>query len=59
MEKTKTVKVLLAGSSGLIGTALASSLERAGHVVVRLVRRAPRAVGGCVAAARAMGSGVG
>lgn len=36
------MRMLLAGSSGLIGTALARRLEGAGHTVVRLVRRAPR-----------------
>jgi len=35
------VKILVAGSSGLIGTALCSQLEREGHEVVRLVRRQP------------------
>ncbi|MCY3665053.1 MAG: TIGR01777 family oxidoreductase [Gemmatimonadetes bacterium] len=35
------MKVLVAGSSGLIGTALCSRLEREGHEVVRLVRREP------------------
>jgi len=35
------VKILVAGSSGLIGTALCSRLEREGYEVVRLVRRAP------------------
>lgn len=35
------MKILVAGSSGLIGTALCSRLEREGHEVVRLVRRAP------------------
>ena len=35
------MKVLVAGSSGLIGTALCSRLEREGHEVVRLVRRQP------------------
>lgn len=35
------MKILVAGSSGLIGTALCSRLERAGHEVVRLVRRSP------------------
>ncbi len=39
------MRVLLAGSSGLIGTALAQSLERAGHDIVRLVRRPPRVPG--------------
>lgn len=33
------MKVLIAGSSGLIGTALCRRLERDGHEVVRLVRR--------------------
>ena len=35
------MKILVAGSSGLIGTALCSRLEREGHEVVRLVRRPP------------------
>ena len=35
------MKILVAGSSGLIGTALCSQLEREGHEVVRLVRRSP------------------
>ena len=35
------MKILVAGSSGLIGTALCSQLEREGHEVVRLVRRQP------------------
>ncbi len=35
------MKILVAGSSGLIGTAFCSRLEREGHEVVRLVRRAP------------------
>jgi uncharacterized protein (TIGR01777 family) len=38
------VKVLLAGGSGLIGTALAQALIADGHVVRRLVRRAARHV---------------
>ena len=33
------MKVLISGSSGLIGTALAASLESDGHEVVRLIRR--------------------
>jgi uncharacterized protein (TIGR01777 family) len=37
------VKVVVAGSSGLIGTALVDALRGDGHTVVRLVRRAPRA----------------
>ncbi|MGH3328997.1 MAG: TIGR01777 family oxidoreductase [Streptomycetales bacterium] len=35
------MRVVIAGSSGLIGTALCRSLERDGHTVVRLVRRDP------------------
>ncbi|MXY84792.1 MAG: TIGR01777 family protein [Gemmatimonadetes bacterium] len=35
------MKILVAGSSGLIGTVLCSRLEREGHEVVRLVRREP------------------
>ncbi len=35
------MKILVAGSSGLLGTALCSRLEREGHEVVRLVRRQP------------------
>lgn len=35
--------IVMSGSSGLIGTALAESLTGAGHRVVRLVRRAPPA----------------
>jgi uncharacterized protein (TIGR01777 family) len=34
------MKVLVSGSTGLIGTALVSRLREAGHVVVRLVRNA-------------------
>ncbi|WP_024876115.1 TIGR01777 family oxidoreductase [Saccharomonospora piscinae] len=35
------MRVLIAGSSGLIGTALRARLKQDGHEVVRLVRRAP------------------
>lgn len=35
------MRVVIAGSSGLIGTALVASLRGRGHEVVRLVRRAP------------------
>lgn len=35
------MKVVVAGSSGLIGTALVDALRADGHEVVRLVRRAP------------------
>ena len=37
------VKIVVTGASGLIGTALVTRLHSAGHDVVRLVRRAPRA----------------
>src|SRR5436305_15326699 len=33
------MRVVIAGSSGLIGTALVAALRRDGHEVVRLVRR--------------------
>ncbi|MFD4632787.1 TIGR01777 family oxidoreductase [Streptomyces sp. NPDC058284] len=41
METTQS-RVAVAGSSGLIGTALTRSLAADGHTVVRLVRGAPR-----------------
>lgn len=37
------MRVVIAGSSGLIGTAAVAALRAAGHDVVRLVRRAPSA----------------
>lgn len=37
------MRVVLAGSSGLIGTALVTELRAAGHEVLRLVRRRPSA----------------
>ncbi|MFC4374305.1 TIGR01777 family oxidoreductase [Nocardia halotolerans] len=37
------MKVVIAGSSGLIGTALVAAARRTGHEVSRLVRRAPAA----------------
>jgi uncharacterized protein len=37
------MRVAIAGSSGLIGTALVAALRRADHDVLRLVRRPPRA----------------
>lgn len=37
------MRVVMAGSSGLIGTALVPLLRRAGHEVLRLVRRRPSA----------------
>jgi len=36
-------RILISGASGLLGSALASSLEENSHEVVRLVRRKPRA----------------
>jgi uncharacterized protein (TIGR01777 family) len=36
------MRIVVTGSTGLIGTALVTSLHTAGHDVVRLVRRAPR-----------------
>ena len=38
---TETLRVLVTGSSGLIGVALTAFLESGGHEVVRLVRRPP------------------
>lgn len=37
------MKVAITGASGLVGRALAPSLTKGGHEVIRLVRRAPRA----------------
>lgn len=37
------MKILVSGSSGLVGTALLPALERAGHEPIRLVRREPGA----------------
>jgi uncharacterized protein len=37
------MRVVISGASGLIGTALVTQLHAAGHDVVRLVRRPPRA----------------
>jgi hypothetical protein len=39
------MRILVSGSSGLIGSALVFALERSGHAVTRLVRRAPRGRG--------------
>ena len=38
-------RVAVAGASGMIGRALARRLEREGHTVLRLVRRAPKIAG--------------
>jgi uncharacterized protein (TIGR01777 family) len=35
------MRLVIAGSSGLIGTALVAALRKAGHEVIRLVRRTP------------------
>ena len=43
VEQDRLVRVVLAGSSGLIGTALVSHLRAEGHEVLRLVRRQPAA----------------
>lgn len=40
------MRILVAGSSGLIGSALRAALEDAGHVVDRLVRPGPAVTGG-------------
>ena len=37
------MKIAIAGSSGLIGTALVEQLRSDGHEVLRLVRREPKA----------------
>jgi uncharacterized protein len=37
------MRVMIAGSSGLVGTSLVPHLRHSGHEVLRLVRRAPRA----------------
>src|SRR2546421_6706988 len=37
-----TVKVLISGSHGLVGSALMNSLKSAGHEALALVRRAPQ-----------------
>ena len=37
------MKIVIAGASGLVGTALVAALQRDGHVVHRLVRRAAKA----------------
>jgi uncharacterized protein len=42
-ETIKTMRVVIAGSSGLIGSSLVAALRGAGHEVLRLVRRRPAA----------------
>jgi NAD dependent epimerase/dehydratase family enzyme len=39
----KTMRILIAGAGGMIGSAVAPCLAQQGHTVVRLVRRAPGA----------------
>jgi hypothetical protein len=41
----ESARVVVTGSSGLVGRALVSSLEAAGHAVTRLVRRSPASEG--------------
>lgn len=43
VRKDHCVRIVVAGSSGLIGTALVSDLRAAGHDVLRLIRRRPAA----------------
>jgi uncharacterized protein (TIGR01777 family) len=43
-SEKETMKILVTGSSGLVGTALVSALAQAGHTVCRLVR--PQSAGG-------------
>lgn len=51
-------RILIGGSSGLIGTALTRHLSGKGHQVVRLVRHSPAGAGAC-GSASAGGTGVG
>src|SRR5262249_41296125 len=41
-----SMKILMTGSTGLVGSALVSALAREGHTVCRLVRPQTRAEGG-------------
>lgn len=41
-HRTRSKRILIAGASGLIGTALAAGLRRDGHSVLKLVRRPAR-----------------
>jgi uncharacterized protein len=52
------MKVAVAGSSGLIGSAVAGDLWSAGHQVIRLVRRSPAAPGQVRWDPRAPGAGL-
>jgi uncharacterized protein (TIGR01777 family) len=40
-DKTRIMRILIAGSGGMIGSAVAPYLATQGHTIVRLVRRAP------------------
>ena len=42
LQPTRSMKVLVTGSSGLVGSALCAFLESGGHEVWRLVRRDPK-----------------
>ncbi len=41
--RQKTLRILIAGAGGTIGSAVAPYLAHQGHTIVRLVRRAPNA----------------
>jgi hypothetical protein len=41
MSRTDTMRILVTGSTGFVGTPLVAAFERKGHEVVRLVRRPP------------------
>jgi uncharacterized protein (TIGR01777 family) len=43
LRKDSTMRVVIAGSSGVIGTSLVAALRQARHDVIRLVRRPPAA----------------
>ncbi len=45
MYRIYSMQIAITGSSGLIGTALASALESSGHEVIRIVRGAPTGPG--------------
>ena len=51
------MRILISGSTGLVGSALAPALSAAGHAVIRLVRQGPAAGGGRRAGGGAAGGG--